>query len=193
MFRAVPYYPPRDYASGQTAQASSQLNPRITGRYIKVKFTPEEDARLLELVHEYGTKEWITIASLMRTRNPRQCRERWHNYLNPTLKMGNWTPEEDELLVKKYAVYGSKWSRIARFFKKRSDLSLRNRWQLLERKRKQAAEPTASAPEPQIKAADSEAGTASAALQDPFEAMIPDADIQWLAEEEKRAEMFSWG
>jgi hypothetical protein len=56
------------------------------GRYVKTKFTPEEDGTLTHLVTHYGTSNWKGIASLMGTRNARQCRERWNNYLDPKLR-----------------------------------------------------------------------------------------------------------
>ena len=40
------------------------------------KFNEEEDARLRELVNEYGDSSWIQIAAPMPGRNSRQCRER---------------------------------------------------------------------------------------------------------------------
>jgi hypothetical protein len=100
---------------------------------LKLKFSPEEDELLVSLVREYGVKDWIKVASLMGTRNPRQCRERYKNYLDPDLRRGGWTPQEDELLEAKYKEYGVKWNKIARFFVNRSDISLRNRWQVLAR------------------------------------------------------------
>ena len=100
---------------------------------IKIKFTPEEDQKLLQLVAEHGAKDWIKIASLIGTRNARQCRERYKNYINPSLRKDNWTKEEDELLLEKYQQYGGKWNKISKFFVNRSDNHLRNRWMMLAR------------------------------------------------------------
>ena len=100
---------------------------------VKVKFTPEEDEKLKMLVLAHGTNSWSFIAKLMETRNHRQCRERWKNYLNPSLRSDPWTFEEDKLLVDKYAEYGPKWNKISKFFVNRSDNSIRNRWQLMLR------------------------------------------------------------
>ena len=61
----------------------------------KCKFTPEEDQRLMSLVMKYGTRDWLYISQKMMSRNPRQCRERWNNYLNPNLTAEPWTIEED--------------------------------------------------------------------------------------------------
>ncbi len=50
---------------------------------VKSKFTPEEDARLQELVAQFGSDNWTVIAQNMDGRTPRQCRERWTYYLTP--------------------------------------------------------------------------------------------------------------
>ncbi|EAY03723.1 Myb-like DNA-binding domain containing protein [Trichomonas vaginalis G3] len=102
---------------------------------IKVKFTEEEDLKLQQLVMRYGAKDWIRISQLMITRNPRQCRERWNNYINPALRTDPWSPEEDMLLDQKYAEYGPKWNKISKFLKNRSDNNIRNRWMMIARHR----------------------------------------------------------
>ncbi|OHT00849.1 hypothetical protein TRFO_32417 [Tritrichomonas foetus] len=100
---------------------------------VKIKFTPEEDQKLLQLVQEHGSKDWIKISQLIGTRNPRQCRERFKNYINPELRKDNWTKEEDDLLLQKYSVFGGKWNKISKYFVNRSDNHLRNRWMMLAR------------------------------------------------------------
>lgn len=100
---------------------------------IKVKFSPEEDSKLLNLVQQYGAKNWIKISQLMETRNPRQCRERYNNYINPNLRKDDWKKEEDDLIEEKVLEFGPKWNKISKFFDNRSDYSIRNRWMMLER------------------------------------------------------------
>ena len=100
---------------------------------IKSKFTPEEDDFLMRLVLMHKNPNWNEIAAMMRTRNARQCRERWKNYLNPDLRLDPWTFEEDQLLIQKYSEFGSHWNKISKFFINRSDNSIRNRWQMLVR------------------------------------------------------------
>lgn len=94
----------------------------------KKKWTPEEDARLTHIVAQLGASNWKRVADHIGTRNPRQCRERWKNYLCPSVCRDPWSPEEDTLLREKYAEYGSQWSVIAKFFENRTDVSLKNRW-----------------------------------------------------------------
>ena len=102
-------------------------------KWKKNKFTAEEDRKLEGLIQKYGAGDWLNISQMMGTRNPRQCRERWNNYLNPQLRVDPWTIEEDQLLVVKYQELGPHWAKIARCFVHRSDNAVRNRWQLLLR------------------------------------------------------------
>lgn len=114
---------------------------------LKIKFTPEEDAKLLRLVQQHGARDWIRISQHMGTRNPRQCRERFKNYINPDLRKDQWTPEEDKILEEKFAEYGAKWNKISRFFVNRSDNNIRNRWMMIARHRSKV---TTSSPKPPV-------------------------------------------
>jgi hypothetical protein len=103
------------------------------GRYFKTKFTADEDALLMQLVSQFGSDDWNQVSRFMGTRNGRQCRERYKNYLNPTLNQSPWTAEEDQILLSQFQQYGAKWNTIAKSFTNRSDLSLRNRYNQLNR------------------------------------------------------------
>ena len=123
--------------------------PKKSKSTLKIKFTEEEDMKLHSLVLQFGAKDWIKISQLMETRNPRQCRERWNNYVNPALRTDPWTPEEDMLLDQKYAEYGPKWNKISKFFVNRSDNNIRNRWMMIARHRaKSQKSPISPAPTP---------------------------------------------
>ena len=126
----LPSAPP---TSNEKMQQVSQTKKEIPIKWKKNKFTPEEDRKLESLIQKYGAGDWLNISQMMGTRNPRQCRERWNNYLNPQLRVDPWTIEEDQLLVMKYQELGPHWAKIARCFMHRSDNSVRNRWQLLLR------------------------------------------------------------
>lgn len=69
---------------------------------------------LLSKVQELGTQNWVIIARYLPGRLGRQCRERWHNVLNPKIVRRNWTREEDEFILKKFKEIGSKWSQISK-------------------------------------------------------------------------------
>lgn len=98
------------------------------------KFTQEEDEKLRYLVNTIGTKNWKLISDQMPGRNQRQCSDRWKKYLSPNIVNGPWSEEEDELLMIKYEELGPCWKKIAAFFPTRSDINIKSRWHLKERR-----------------------------------------------------------
>ena len=103
-----------------------QLN--CTQKKKRIFFTNEEDERIKELVEKFGTKKWKIIASFLNNRTARQCRDRYYNYLFPGCFKGQWTNEEDDLLIKLYLQHGSKWAFFANNFPGRTPSALKNRW-----------------------------------------------------------------
>jgi hypothetical protein len=97
----------------------------------KARFTKEDDNKLLLLVQKLGTKNWIEISQQMGSFSTRQCRERYRQYIDPNLKIGNWTTEEDEQIVEGFFQYGFKWFSIAKMLHRRSPISIRSRFYLL--------------------------------------------------------------
>lgn len=95
---------------------------------IKGPWTFEEDQSLRQWVMTYGPNKWSLASRVIPGRNGKQCRERWINHLNPEIKKGNWTEEEDEKIYQMYKVYGSAWSKIAKCFDGRSENSIKNRF-----------------------------------------------------------------
>ena len=98
------------------------------------KFTPEEDARLNKLVYNFGETAWEDIASFMNGRNPRQCRDRWTYYLSPSVNNSPWTEEEDQKIIKLQPEFNGKWVKMSRKFKGRTDIQLKNRWNILKKR-----------------------------------------------------------
>lgn len=100
----------------------------------KKSWHSDEDAQLIELVNQFGTTgSWTLIASRMENRSGKQCRERYNNHLAPVVKKGNWTKEEDLLIVSLQKELGNHWSKIASHLDGRSDNSVKNRWHLIHR------------------------------------------------------------
>ena len=65
----------------------------------------------------------------------KQCRERWHNHLDPNISKRKWTMEEDLLIVKLHLVHGNRWCDIAKQVDGRTDNAIKNRYNSNLRKR----------------------------------------------------------
>ena len=62
-------------------------------------------------------------------RDDTRCREKWCNSLDPSLRGGSFTPEEDALLKKLLEKYGpGNWADKAVWFPGRTDAQLMSRW-----------------------------------------------------------------
>lgn len=95
---------------------------------VKGPWTTEEDQKLYEWVAKEGPTKWSQCSQVIVGRSGKQCRERWFNNLNPMVKKGNWTIEEDDLIFRLYMQYGSSWSKIAKHLKGRTENSIKNRF-----------------------------------------------------------------
>ncbi|GAA5908454.1 hypothetical protein JCM5296_002168 [Sporobolomyces johnsonii] len=104
----------------------------------KGPWTPAEDTQLKALVAKYGCEKWVMIANEIGTRSGKQCRERWHNHLDPTINKGDWTPEEDALIRELYAKIGSRWAEMAKYLPGRPDNAIKNHWNASQVREKRA-------------------------------------------------------
>ncbi|KAF9276021.1 hypothetical protein BGZ68_010310 [Mortierella alpina] len=107
-----------------------QNTPRKRDRGERIVWTPEEDEYLRAAVQLYGdkTEKWAKIAACVPGRTNKNCRKRWFHSLDPSLKKGAWTEEEDELLRTGVEKFKGQWSKIAERIQGRTDDQCAKRW-----------------------------------------------------------------
>ncbi|KAL7532587.1 hypothetical protein ACHAXR_004720 [Thalassiosira sp. AJA248-18] len=93
----------------------------------KGSWTPGEDDILLKQWYNIGNK-WSKIAAFLPGRAGKQCRERFINHLDPNLKKGEWTDDEEALLIALHKHHGNKWTLISKNLTGRSDNDVKNHW-----------------------------------------------------------------
>ncbi|KAG1171261.1 hypothetical protein G6F70_005088 [Rhizopus microsporus] len=96
----------------------------------RAPWTPEEDNLLRLAVQLYGdkTEKWSKIAACVPGRTNKNCRKRWFHSLDPSLRKGAWTDEEDQLLREGVSKYPNQWSKIADMLEGRTDDQCAKRW-----------------------------------------------------------------
>jgi hypothetical protein len=89
----------RATASPEPAASDASAPAERPAKKQKRDWTPAEDDRLLA-AREDGLTAWKAIAERVGgSRDGKQCRERYANHLDPTIKKGNWSPKEDTHLL----------------------------------------------------------------------------------------------
>jgi len=95
-----------------------------------------EDDCLRQLVRQGGAHSWVEISKKLSTRSPKQCRERYHQNLKPTLRHDPISQEEGETIMRLVSEIGPKWAEIARKLPGRSDNAVKNWYNGSQHRRK---------------------------------------------------------
>lgn len=107
------------------------LNPDLK----KGRWNKEEDARVREHVRRNGAKNWGRLEGVIRGRIGKQCRDRWVNHLRPGIKKGEWTEQEEQLLLNIVTEVGTKWKQIGERLGGRTENDTKNRFHILRRRK----------------------------------------------------------
>ncbi|KAA1474769.1 hypothetical protein DENSPDRAFT_841398 [Dentipellis sp. KUC8613] len=72
-----------------------------------------EDEVLKAAIAKYGKNQWARISSLLVRKTPKQCKARWYEWLDPSIKKTEWSKEEDEKLLHLAKLMPTQWRTIA--------------------------------------------------------------------------------
>ncbi|XP_064153613.1 snRNA-activating protein complex subunit 4 isoform X6 [Anguilla rostrata] len=123
----------QELGTNRTAFMCLQTHQRYIHKGFKKKvWTKEEDQVLRELVEKMRIGNFIPytqISYFMEGREAAQLVYRWTQVLDPTVRKGPWTKEEDEMLLKAVTKYGVRdWWKIRNEVPGRTDAQCRERY-----------------------------------------------------------------
>uniref|UniRef100_A0A665W3B1 Small nuclear RNA activating complex, polypeptide 4 n=1 Tax=Echeneis naucrates TaxID=173247 RepID=A0A665W3B1_ECHNA len=123
----------QELGTGRTAFMCIQTFQRFVSDSLRhSSWTSAEDVLLRELVDKMRIGNFIPytqISYFMEGRDPAQLVYRWNQVLDPSLKKGLWTKEEDQLLLRAVSRHGEKnWWRIRLEVPGRTDTACRDRY-----------------------------------------------------------------
>jgi hypothetical protein len=102
---------------------SKVLDPAI----VRGPWTREEDQRIIDFVAREGRSRWVRCAELLPGRTDVQCRQRWVNSLDPGVRHGPWTAEEDAIIADLHQRLGNRWAQMEKSLPGRTAQAIRHR------------------------------------------------------------------
>ncbi|KAH9007045.1 hypothetical protein EDB86DRAFT_2869709 [Lactarius hatsudake] len=114
-------------------QLGTRRTPIDVMRHVVVRkahvWDAESDRRLCEAVRKYGKESWSLVArAVSEDAQINSCQNRWNRTLDPSIRRGNWTAEEDAQLRQAVDLYGHAWVEVASVVPGRNNEQCRDRW-----------------------------------------------------------------
>lgn len=139
------FHPPSEFAAPHNPHLARRPPPAVyimpTGQGGGPKrgggafsWSKDDDNRLADIMKKQkNPRDWEPIAKeLNRGKNAKECHERWIRYLKPGVRKGQWTDQEDAIVIE--AVTSSaeqpftRWSDLAQQLPGRVGKQIRDRW-----------------------------------------------------------------
>lgn len=90
-----------------------------------------EDEILKAAVMKYGKQQWARVASLLNRKSAKQCKARWNEWLDPSIKKIEWSREEDEKLLHLAKLMPAQWKTIGPLVGGRTAVQCQERYEML--------------------------------------------------------------
>lgn len=103
-----------------------------------------EDEILKAAISKYGKNQWARISSLLVRKTPKQCKARWYEWLDPSIKKTEWSKEEDEKLLHLAKLMPTQWRTIAPLVGRTANHCLERYQKLLDQAEAQDNQATSS-------------------------------------------------
>eukprot|EP00762_Andalucia_godoyi_P005028 ANDGO_01461.mRNA.1 Myb-like protein N len=125
-----------DLSGGNFEGDEGSGNSSTRGKHHPIRWTVEQDARLISAVEQLGPRNWKSVAAMVGDGIPAtECYQHWSRVLDPRIDKTRFTRPEWIQFTYLLKLYGHKWTSIAREMPRRKDTFMRSRWKEMLRAR----------------------------------------------------------